>query len=126
MLILFNTVTRLDFPLYLYCVSIKYDFVCISIIRYVVYFISSYVGNIFKYVWFFLAETVFLLSFKVKLKLSMILYVEVDIMVKVIHWICLVAGIAFIGWSGDMFSRLWGVGIHITDRAYDIWDKRGA
>ena len=67
----------------------------------------SYAGGIFRYVCVFSAETMFLISVKIKMIL------EVDIMVNAILWICLVVGITLVGWSGDMFPKLWGVGIHI-------------
>jgi hypothetical protein len=53
----------------------------------------SYVGTIFKYVLAFSAGTMCLISFKVK----MLLTLEVDIMVYAILWISLVAGITLLG-----------------------------
>ena len=41
-----------------------------------------------------------------------LILVEVDIVVSAIQWICLVAGITLVGWSGDMFPKLWGVDMH--------------
>ena len=81
----------------------------------------SYVGAVLKYVWVFSAGTMFIISFEIKLILS----VEVGIMVNAILWICLVAGITLVGRSDDMFPILWGLETLIRIAPNDIWDKRG-
>lgn len=69
--------------------------------------LCSYLGAIFKHVWFFSVGVMLSISIRFELIIKM----EVDIMIIAILWICLVAGKTLMG-RLVTFPKIRGVGIH--------------